>query len=333
MDFLKVKESELKQITLFLIDTKIIFHPTISPSGFPDFSNHRGRKNVLILDRNILTPMIRLLTSGHLKDEYSLKVIGSLMLWAQFNSLSVTSGLALSEYAHHKDGDDEANLEKDLFLTAFNHYHPSIWLEIALGRLKTIEPLQSLPSDKFPYSKESDHYKMHYLEMLKIAQHYFDPSMSIGDKIILFYKWVYSNLLVCKYTISYLTLLFGGRTSTFSRAQTVEHVIEKCKNQAWDLSYLSLWSTLYYKEHESATNYLFATLDKGLKEIFMSTHSETTDLATELFGNKVGGMINQSMLDIFKVRQLPKISTDKIDEMIIEELKTLKQILNERGLH
>lgn len=116
MDFLKIKESELKLITLFLIDTRVIFHPVISPSGFPDFSNHKGRKNVLILDRNIFTPLIRLLTSGQLKDEYSLKVISSLMLWAQFNNLSVTSGLALSEYAHHKDGDDEANFEKDLFI-------------------------------------------------------------------------------------------------------------------------------------------------------------------------------------------------------------------------
>lgn len=328
MDFLRIKESELKQITLFLIETKIIFHPAISPTGFPDFSNHKGRKNVLILDRNILTPMIRLLTKGHLKDEYSLKVIGSLMLWAQFNNLSVTSGLALSEYAYHKEGDDEANFEKDLFLKAFNHYHPNIWLQIALGSLNTIEPLFTDASEKFSYNKEYDHFKMHYLEMLKIAQHYFDHSLSAEEKITRFHSWVYDNLLICRYTISYLPLLIGGRINTFKKVETFSQVIDKCKNQAWDLSYLSLWSTLYYNEHESNTNYLFATLDKGLKEIFISTHSETTDLHSEILGSKVGSKVNQSMLDTFKVRQLPKFSTEKIDEMIIVELGKLEQMFN-----
>ena len=332
MDFLKIKESELKQITLFLIDLKIIFHPLISPNGFPDFSNHKKRKNVLIIDRNILTPMIRLLTKGHLKDEYILKIIGSLMLWAQFNNLSVTSGLALSEYAHHKGGDDEANFEKDLFLKAFNHYHPSIWLEIALDRLKTIEPLSVDASEKFSYNKEYDHYKMHYLEMLKIAHHYFDPSLTAEEKITQFHAWVYDNLLVCKYTISYLALLIGGRVNTFNKIETFCQVIDKCKNQAWDLSYLSLWSTLYYNEHRANTNYLFATLDRGLKEIFISTHSESTDLHTEIFGSKVGSKINQSMLDTFKDRQLPKVYTERIDELIQIEQETLKQILTLKNL-
>ena len=328
MDFLRIKESELKEITLFLIDTKIIFHPAISPTGFPDFSNHKGRKNVLILDRNILTPMIRLLTTGHLKDEYSLKVIGSLMLWAQFNNVSVTSGLALSEYAHHKGGSNEANFEKDLFLKSFNHYQPSIWLEIALGRLKTIEPLSVSASEKFEYHKEFDHFKMHYLEILIIAQYYFDALLSSEQKITKFHRWVYDNLLICKYTISYLALLIGGRINTFRKAETLNQVIDRCKNQAWDLSYLSLWSTFYYNEHESNTNYLFATLDKGLKEIFISTHGESTDLHSELFGSEVGNRINQLMLETFKTRQLPRISTEWTNEMIGIESKKLELIYN-----
>lgn len=243
MDFLKIKESELKQLTLFLIDTKVIFHPSISPNGFPDFSDHMGRKNILILDRNILIPMIRLLTKGYLKDDYSLKVISSLMFWAQLNNLSITSGLALSEYAHHKGGDNEANFEKDLFLKSFNYYDPSIWLDLALGRLKTIEPLSVNTSEKFLYNKEFHHYKMHYLEMLKIAQYFFDQLLSTEEKITNFYRWVYENILVGKYTITYLTQFFGGRINTFKNTKTFDQLIDKCKNQAWDLSYLSLWSS------------------------------------------------------------------------------------------
>jgi hypothetical protein len=328
MDFLQIKESELKQITLFLIDMKIIFHPVISPIGFPDFSNHKGRKNVLIIDRNVLIPMIRLLTSGYLKDEHSLKVIGSLMLWAQFNNFSMTSGLALSEYGHHKGGSDEANFEKDLFLKAFNHYHPKLWLEIALGRSKTIEPLSIHSSKQFDYHKEFDHYKMHYLEMLIIAQYYFDSSLSPEQKIKNFHRWVYNNLLICKYTISYLALLVGGRINTFRKVGTFKQIIDRCKNQAWDLSYLSLWSTFYYKEHEGNTNYLFVTMDRGLKDIFISTHNETADLHSELFGAEVGARINQLMLDTFKARILPKVRREWIDENIELETKKLEQIHN-----
>jgi hypothetical protein len=327
MGSLKVKESELKQITLFLVDTKVIFHPSISPNGFPDFSNHQGRKNFLILDRNILSPMIRLLKSGQLKDEYSLKVISSLMFWAQFNNLSVTSGLALSEYAHHKGGDNEANFEKDLFLKSFDHYAPDIWLNLALGRLKTIEPLTVDTSEKFSYNKEFDHYKMHYLEMLKIAQLYFDKSQSVEDKFTSFYKWVYENILMSKYTNSYLALLIGGQISTFKKAETFDQVIDRCKNQAWDLSYLSLWSTLYSKEQETSTNYLFGTLDRGMKEIFTSTYNESIDLHSSLFGNKIGSKINHSMRDTFKPRQRPEINVDRIDEMMVSELEKLKKIM------
>lgn len=327
MDFLKIKERELKQITLFLIDTKVIFHPSISPKGFPNFSNHKGRKNVLILDRNILTPMISLLKNGHLKDEHILKIISSLMFWALINNFSVTSGLALSEYAHHKGGDNEANVEKDLFLKSFDHYDPDIWLNLALGRLKSIEPLSADASEKFTYNKEFDHYKMHYLEMLKIAQLFFEQSQSIEDKFKNFYQWVYENVLIGKYTNSYLSHLFSRRINTFNNIKTFDQVIERCKNQAWDLSYLSLWSTLYYKESETNTNYLFATLDRGMKDIFISTYDESTDLHSSLFGSEIGNKINQLMLDTFKPRKKPNISIDRIDEMINEELEKLRELI------
>lgn len=271
--------------------------------------------------------MIRLLRSGQLKDEYSLRIISSLMFWAQFNNLSVTSGLALSEYAHYKGGDNEANVEKDLFLKSFDYYAPDIWLGLALGRLKTIEPLTVDTSEKISYNKEFDHYKMHYLEMLKIAQLYFDKSQSVEDKFKSFYKWVYGNILMSKYTNSYLALLFGGRINTFNKTETFDQIIDRCKNQAWDLSYLTLWSTLYSKEHETSTNYLFGTLDRGMKDIFTSTYNESTDLHLSIFGIKIGSKINHSMRDTLKPRQRPEINVDIIDKMIASELEKLREIV------
>lgn len=323
MQFIEIKEEEWKEITMFLVNAKIIFHPSISPKGAPDFSNERGRKNVLILDRNIVTPLISLLKNGVLKDEHLLKVIASLMFWSQINNLSVTSGLALSEYAHHKMGNEEASLENDLFLKSFNYYSPNVWLEMAVGRLKTIEALQVDVRKSYTFKKEYDHYKMHYLEMLKIAQLYFDTSLSVEEKIANFHQWVYKNLMVCRYTISYLALLLAGRINTFHQTKSFDKVLLRCENQAWDLSYLSLWSTFYFNEDKSDTNYLFATLDKGLKQIFIGIHDATTDLHSSLFGEKVGKSINESMLRTFKRRSVPKISKEAIDRLTKTELEKL----------
>lgn len=79
MKLIEIKESELKSITLFLIDKKIILHPIISPDGIPDFSGYEGRKFIVILDRNILIRIIRLVNNGELKDTHSLKVISCLL--------------------------------------------------------------------------------------------------------------------------------------------------------------------------------------------------------------------------------------------------------------
>ena len=54
MNIFTVKESELKEITLFLIEKKIILHPRISPKGSPDFTGYENRKIEIILDRNLL---------------------------------------------------------------------------------------------------------------------------------------------------------------------------------------------------------------------------------------------------------------------------------------
>ncbi len=50
MEILEIKQSELKQITLFLIDQKIILHPKISPDGIPDFTGYECKKFIVFLD-------------------------------------------------------------------------------------------------------------------------------------------------------------------------------------------------------------------------------------------------------------------------------------------
>lgn len=84
---------------MFLIKNKLIFHPNISPNGTPDFTDYYRRDYILIVDRNIITKLIELCINGTLKDPFLLKVIGSIMFWAEFNNVVITAGVALNEYA------------------------------------------------------------------------------------------------------------------------------------------------------------------------------------------------------------------------------------------
>ena len=328
MEFLEIKQSELKKITMFLIENKVIFHPLISPKGQPDFTNHRSKNFATIIDRNILTQLIRLLTTGQLKDDYSRRMVSSLMLWAQINNISINSGLALSEYAYSKRRNDEASTENNLFLKAFNYYGIQVWLDLALDRRKTIPILKLNKQIEYSFFNEYDHFKMHYLEMLIIARLYFNNEMTIEDKFKHFHKWVYENILICKYTTFYFALLLGRKVNTFRKiGDDFNALIAKCKNQAWDLSYLFLWSTLYYYEDEADTVYLFATMDGELKDIFVLTHKESNEVYNELFGNSVGNKIVELISEIYKAREKPEFENLPLDDLIEIESEKLREVI------
>jgi len=328
MNFLHLKESDLKKNTLLLIDNQVIFHPSISPNGIPDFTNYLGKNFILIIDRNILTQLILLLKKGQLKNDFSRKIISSLMFWAQINNIAITSGLALSEYASTKQSNDDASFENNMFKTAFDYYDMKIWLDLALERRKTIPILELNNQIEYDFYKEYDHYKMHYLELIKMAQLFFNKSITLEEKFKLFHTWNYENILICKYTTIYFALLLGGRINTFKKIGCdFNKLIEKCKNQAWDLSYLSLWSTFYYFENEGDDIYLFATLDKDLKLIFKETHKEQIDVYQKLFGRRLGKQISENISQVYKERIKPEINDSQLVELIKLESNNLSVLI------
>ena len=329
MNIVEIKESELKEITLFLIEKKVIFHPNISPDGVPDFSGYQGKDFVLILDRNLLVRIIRLANTGELKDIVSLKVVTSILFWSQFNNITLTSGLALSEYAHYHKGNEQASFENNIFLEIFKQNNPRTWLDISLGKRQSIPKINFDLKVDFEFYNEDDHFKMHYLEMLKISQLFFDRELAVVDKFEKYYQWIYDNILICKYTTYYAAILFGGKSKTLNiEKRDFDEVNKKCINQAWDLTYLSIWSTLYYYEDESDTIYLFATLDKELKEVFMLTHKESLEVYIQLFGAKEGGRIIDILARIYLSREKPEVIPEKLDEMINNEIIALQEVLN-----
>ena len=162
-----------------------------------------------------LVRILRLVNTGELKDNFSLKIIGSLLLWAAFNNINITAGLALTEYSHFHKGNNEASLENNIFISIFKQYAPGHWLDLALGRRQSIPKIQLNNKKEYTFFIEIDHFKMHYLEMLKISQLYYDNRLSIVDKLRNLYQWIYNNILICKYTTYYAAIAFGNKSKIF----------------------------------------------------------------------------------------------------------------------
>ncbi len=333
MKLIEIKESELKSITLFLIDKKIILHPIISPDGIPDFSGYEGREFIVILDRNILIGIIRLVNNGELKDTHSLKVISCFLAWSEFNNIALNSGLALTEYSHHHGSNIESSKENNIFLHIYKQYSPRDWFDLAMGKTKTIPKIELEKRKDFEFFLEDDHFKMHYLEMLKLSQLYFSDEHEIVKKFELFHKWVFDNILICKYTTYFAVMLLGGKSKTFRKNEIdYESINRICNNVAWDLTYLSFWSTQYYYEKDAKQVYLFATMDKELRDLFFLTHKESLEIYKEVFGEQKGQTIINSVSEIYVKRNKPEINPIVLDKMIQEEQINLNETLNRKTL-
>jgi len=333
-EIIEIDINILRQITTFLLEKRIVFHPVISPNGVPDFSLYQGRKYNLILYRNILTKLIKFVTDGELKDPHFRQIISSLMFWVNINNIGIVSSFALMEYSYSKQSRQEANIENKIFLEIFDYYHPNIWMNVAIEKEKNIPKLNSKNNCDEDFFIEADHFKMHYLEMLKLAQLYFTKELSPIKKLDTFAKWVIDNLLICRYTTFYATYLLFGKSKIFNNPNETDFdsINLKCINQAWDLTYLSEWSTLHYYEDNADTIYLFATADKELKQIFIKSHNESFDTYFDIYGEEITKQIFEKLNPIYKERKMPKLDMNVIDKSIMQEKKLLKVKLINYGL-
>lgn len=310
------------------MEQKVILHPKISPNGIPDFTNYPGKKFIIILDQNILIRLIRLITYGELKDEYSLKIISHLMVWVEVNNISLNSGLALMEYSQFHNDNQESSRRNNIFLSIFNKYSIKHWYDLALGRVKLIPKIESYENKDFSFLIENEHFKIHLLEMLMLTNLYFRNDVTLESKFDFFFQWVYENILICKYTTFFSAMLFANKSKIFKNIElNFETIVKICKNSAWDLTYLSFWSTQYYYEDDTEEVYLFATMDKELRDLFYITHRDSYDIFVEYFGHNLGNIIIDKIKKNYLKREMPKIHINNLDRMILIEMQKLQGLI------
>ena len=106
-----------------------------------------------------------------------------------------------------------------------------------------------------------------------------------------------------------------------------------CYNQAWDITYLSNWSTLYWDESKTDEVFLFATADVMLKRIFINTHgNDYGDLVSVVFPKKQAGQIlDFCMSNIVNNRMKPNFGNNPQEyfrNLITKEKQRIIDILS-----
>ena len=141
--------------------------------------------------------------------------------------------------------------------------------------------------------------------LLHMVQLYKDRTMKAVDKVQEFFGWMCDQLLISEYLLVYAAMLFTEqkhiRLPAHANTTDIDRIVAGCKNQAWDISYLTNWSTLYTNTEKYDKEFLFATNDDLLKRIFINKNGPNgyNGLLFELFSkkdyNQITGYIENRM--------------------------------------
>jgi len=210
-----------------------------------------------------------------------MRIIALLMTWMIMNNYPASAGLALQEYATKINDVTEPKLELREFNNIFHYYPGMMWLRLAEGEIDKI-PACSFPIEPFvteiKYNEEDDHLMMHIAEMLHVVYLCRQKNLSPVEKMLDFLNWNYKYLLISESTLVYCAMLFtneiGIKAPKNSGSNDIEKIFNGCKNQAWDLNYLSNWSCFHYDEKTMDDIFMFATNDIQLKKIFINTYAD-----------------------------------------------------------
>ena len=286
MNLMVVDVEDIEWVWEMIEKSQLIFHPKYAAEGKMEYSEITRlgyEKEILILfDRNLFIGLRDLANYGYLKDEKEMRIIALVMTWALLNNFPIAPGLALKEGGTQVKSDLAAKMELAMFQEIFKYYPSMTWLKLAEGEIDSI-PICDIPKTPYEidvdYEKDDDHFLMHFAEMLHLVTLLRNKELSAVEKMLDFLEWNYDELIISESTIIYVAMLLsnqnGVRGPKNYNSNDIDKIFNGCRNQAWDLSYLSSWSTVYYNEDKYDKIFFFATNDLGLKRILVNSFTDT----------------------------------------------------------
>lgn len=343
LNYMIFVDNEIEELWDAVQKAQIVIHPIFAPEGRFNIGEFRKRIDekpfLMVIDRNIFSALIRLCRQGELEDKHEMQMIGILMAWADLNRVSVTVGPALMEYATNGKTQDDALRELKMFQEIMEQVPSQIWLEVARG-IEKITPCNFSGglADKITvdYAGGCEHYYLSYASMVHLAILYRSRSTRC-EKMEKFLEWSYDNVIISNYVIVYSILLFSNQSHVSApknvMSKSIDKILAGCRNQAWDLSYISNLGYLYFHEKDYKEDFLFATNDNMLKMVYIN------GIDIEGIGNLIYSAFNKKEADRIclyinerqKCRVKP-IHEDEIQyykQLVENETKVLERIINE----
>ena len=298
---------------------QVIFHPEIASDGQIDYKKFYASKIkkpfCLFIDRNILSSLLKFCEKGSLDDKGESQLIGLIMTWAELNDISISAGLAVQERASQLHSQDEGLIELQKFMEIFKAYSGQMWLDVAEGIQTEIPPItySNLPAQNITadYANGCDHYDMALASLLHAVWLYRTPNLKAVDKVRAFFRWMCDYLLISEYLLVYIVMLFTEqdriKAPKHAKSDSLEKIISGCENQAWDIAYLTNWSTLYSNTDKYDQEFLFATNDYLLKRIFINKNGPNglNGLLFEVFSKKEYNQLMDYFEDMMQNRVKP----------------------------
>lgn len=342
--YLLIDDKDMKYIWETIQNQQIIFHPVIAPFGEFDYERFfafRSKKPfVLFIDRNILISLLKFCEKGSLKNKGESQLVGLIMTWAEMNGIGISAGLAIRERASQLQSQEAGLIELQKYLEIFEAYPSQMWLEVAEGHRTEIPPiaysLAPAGNVTVDYTDAGDHYDMAVATLLCAVRLYRTEGLTAAEKLQAFFQWMYDNLLISEYLLVYAAMLFTGQDSIkaprHSNANDIDKIVAGCKNQAWDIAYLTNWSVLYSNSDYYDREFLFATNDILLKRIFVNKNGPNgySGLFYVIFSKKEYKQIMDFIEEKMENREKPDFGPDAqsyFQRVIDEEKRLLCELL------
>lgn len=231
------------------------------------------RKPVLVLDRNIFTRLISVVSEGRTK-EGSTRDIAVLIAWAALNDIEILPYYALNEFADGMNDEETAQKEYSLFKRIYKDITLFEWIALALGLEEENKTLLAFDENaeeaETVFCNTSVDYLTNYAAMLHLSAILITEKDRF-DGFRKYFEWLYNNLKVSRYTEIYAGRLFAGgkeyKEPKKIHGKDYDRAIRGIQNQARDLSYLTQLSIDRWPINEYEP--ILVTDDRMLGDIFL----------------------------------------------------------------
>lgn len=279
MSILILKDSEIELLVQCINNMQIVYHSTYAPCGnfeIKDLFKLSEKEIMVIVDNNIVSPICDLAKNGFLPNKFQQNKIALFITWVKFINATVTCGLGLIENDTAGLSNIPGEEKRNLFLHAINSIPAQIWKAVAFQEIEKIPQeyliKSSTSSDeaKLFYYPDELHFLTNKAAVIKMVNLLRTDETNEPDKFISFMEWYADNLILADSIIMYAAMIFGNipnisKPKNFG-SNNFDKVVKGIKNQAWDITYLTHWSSFYYGENSDICT-MFATDDITLKFI------------------------------------------------------------------